>query len=428
MPETLIHCKSAGKKFCRDFKTSLWYGVKDSAADLFQRHGQRAESRASANRESQVAKPELRSGEFWANKDISFEVRRGECLALIGRNGAGKTTLLKMLSGLIRPDAGEIRLTGTVSGLIALGAGFNPVLSGRENIFVNGSILGLSRRQINDRLEKIVEFAELSDAIDSPVQNYSSGMQVRLGFSAAVNLIQPDVLLLDEVLAVGDIGFTIKCLNAMRELTNRCAVIFVTHSMQFVSLFCTHALLLSNGQQVMQSDAVSTVIDAYHGTFSLNRSESGTGKAIVTNLLLKTQDASQPPASHISIKHRQSLTLTFDIQTPVLVAIKLQMNSQNLIPILASDILGPDGQLLTVPPGSYSISIDLGPIDFTAGLYPLVIGVWEPTEKVTLIRLDSAASIRVQKSGVDWGFIGRDFHGTCHPIRNSASLTALEQS
>ena len=161
--------------------------------------------------------PPLRDGEFWAVNDVSFELRRGECLGLIGHNGAGKTTLLKMLNGLIKPDAGSITIRGRVGALIALGAGFNPILTGRENIYINGSVLGLSKKEIDGKIDEIIDFAEIGEFIDSPVQNYSSGMSVRLGFSIASSL-SPDVLILDEVLAVGDIGFVIKCLNRVRQL------------------------------------------------------------------------------------------------------------------------------------------------------------------------------------------------------------------
>ena len=168
----------------------------------------------------------LRTKEFWAVNNVSFELKRGECLGLIGRNGAGKTTLLKMLNGLIKPDAGRIEMRGRVGALIALGAGFNPILTGRENIYVNGSVLGLTKKEIGAKLDEIVDFAEIGDFIDTPVQNYSSGMAVRLGFAVASS-IRPDVLLIDEVLAVGDISFVLRCLNRVSELLPTTAVVFV---------------------------------------------------------------------------------------------------------------------------------------------------------------------------------------------------------
>jgi lipopolysaccharide transport system ATP-binding protein len=397
--EVLIRCENVGKKFCRDFKKSLWYGVTDSLRDLM----------------GAAVSPEqpLRQGEFWANQNINFEVRRGDCLALLGRNGAGKTTLLKMINGLIRPDSGEIRLKGVVSGLIALGAGFDPILTGRENIFVNGSILGLSRRQISDVFEQIVDFAELSDSIDAPVRTYSSGMQVRLGFSAAVHLIKPDVLLLDEVLAVGDVGFAVKCLNAVRELTNRCAVVFVTHTMQHVSAFCNHAMLMEHGTSTMFSKDVSSVIDRYHSLFSLSASECGTGEATIGNVTLSTDDPAVTSNPHIGITHGSSLSVQLKINTRRPAIVKIYVMSQNLIPLIASDLLGSDGKPLLLSAGCHSLSAELGKIEFNAGVYPLVIAAFDSETEVVMHRVEAKASLRVCSETADWGFISRKFPAVC---------------
>ncbi|WP_053977496.1 ABC transporter ATP-binding protein [Mangrovimonas xylaniphaga] len=244
--EVLVRVEGLSKKFCKDLKTSLWYGVKDLANGML---GRGYES-------------SLRPKEFWAVKDVSFELRRGECLGLIGHNGAGKSTLLKMLNGLIYPDGGQIDITGRVGALIELGAGFNPILTGRENIYNNGAILGFSRQEIADKLEAIIAFAELEEFIDMPVQHYSSGMKVRLGFAVAAQM-EPDVLIIDEVLAVGDVSFRAKCYERISELMQNCCVILVTHSMPQVSKICTSALLMHKGQLKAQGDN-GTVIEAYY--------------------------------------------------------------------------------------------------------------------------------------------------------------------
>lgn len=215
-----------------------------------------------------------REGEFWANKGISFELRRGECLGLVGRNGAGKTTLLKMLNGLIKPDEGMIRIRGRVGGIIALGAGFNPVLTGRENVYVNAALLGLSKREIDKRFPEIVEFSGIGRFIDSPVQSYSSGMQVRLGFAIATST-QPDVLLLDEVLAVGDHEFQSKCMVRISSLISRCAVIFVSHQEHLVQRLCDRVLWLSGGC-VAAEGAVSDILPGY--LESGDESDAGAGR------------------------------------------------------------------------------------------------------------------------------------------------------
>jgi lipopolysaccharide transport system ATP-binding protein len=256
--DVLINCDNVGKKFCRDFKKSLWYGVKDSIADLFGRRGISSHVENSGH-ESQ----DLRYGEFWANKDVNFELKRGECIGLIGRNGAGKTTLLKMLSGLIKPDQGSIKIYGQLNALIALGAGFNPILTGRENILSNATILGLTRQTALDRLDEIVAFADLQDFIDTPLRNYSSGMQVRLGFAIATSL-DPDVLILDEVLAVGDAAFRNKCYRRISKLRRQAAVIFVSHNMEQVSRICDKTLVMASGRPV-HFGAINEGVRIYEG-------------------------------------------------------------------------------------------------------------------------------------------------------------------
>lgn len=230
--DVLIKVDNVSKKFCRSLKKSLWYGMQDLGREITgRRHG---------------GDGELRPEEFWAVKDVSFELKRGECLGLIGHNGAGKTTLLRMLNGLIKPDHGRIEMRGRVGALIALGAGFNPILTGRENIYVNASVLGVSKRELDEKIEEIIDFAEIGEFIDAPVQSYSSGMQVRLGFSVASSL-EPDILILDEVLAVGDAGFRTKCYNRIRKISEKSAVIFVTHSMPYVARMCNLSLFLEKG-------------------------------------------------------------------------------------------------------------------------------------------------------------------------------------
>src|SRR5690606_9860492 len=253
--EVLVQVQHLSKKFCKDLKTSLWYGVKDLASGL------------SGNRNDR----QLRPKEFWAVKDISFELRRGECLGLIGHNGAGKSTLLKILNGLINPDAGKVTIKGRVGALIELGAGFNPILSGRENIYNNGAILGFTRKEINEKIEEIIDFAEIREFIDMPVQNYSSGMKVRLGFAVAAQM-EPDVLIIDEVLAVGDLGFVLKCFKQIDTILPNTAIVFVSHSMHMVSKICNKIILLDRGKAQFQGDDVGKAIDLYYTRFAHNES------------------------------------------------------------------------------------------------------------------------------------------------------------
>jgi lipopolysaccharide transport system ATP-binding protein len=188
--------------------------------------------------------------EFWALQDLSFEVKPGECLGIIGRNGAGKSTALKILSRIMKPTKGRMVVNGRLSALIEVTAGFHHDLTGRENIFLNGTILGMSKREIESKLDQIIEFSGIEEFIDTPVKRYSSGMFARLGFSVAAH-VDPDVLIVDEVLSVGDSLFQQKCVERMREvLRSGAAVLFVSHNMKTVAEFCDKCLLLEKGRTV----------------------------------------------------------------------------------------------------------------------------------------------------------------------------------
>lgn len=199
---------------------------------------------------------------FWALQDVNFVLKQGESLALVGPNGAGKTTLLKLLANITKPTSGSIYTNGKLSALIELGAGFHPDLTGRENVFLNGTILGLNRKEIARRFDEIVAFSEIERFIDTPVKRYSSGMVVRLGFAIA-SCIEPEILLIDEVLAVGDAAFQQKCLRRIRSLINNgTSIIFVSHNFYLVQAVCSTALYLQKGQ-VKCYGATKDVIDLY---------------------------------------------------------------------------------------------------------------------------------------------------------------------
>jgi ABC-type polysaccharide/polyol phosphate transport system ATPase subunit len=199
---------------------------------------------------------------FTAVSDVSFTVPAGTTLGVIGRNGSGKSTMLKLVAGITKPTSGEVQVNGRISALIELGAGFHPEISGRENVFINGIMLGLSKREVAKRFDEIVEFAELKDFIDAPVKTYSSGMYMRLGFAVAIH-VDPDVLLVDEVLAVGDEGFTHKCLDKFAEFKRRGkTILLVTHALSMVERFCDDALWLDGGTKKGLGDP-KRIIDAY---------------------------------------------------------------------------------------------------------------------------------------------------------------------
>ncbi len=201
--------------------------------------------------------------QFWALRDVSFEVKRGEVLGIIGRNGAGKSTLLKILSRITEPDRGRVTLRGRVASLLEVGTGFHPELTGRENIFLNGAILGMARAEIKAKFDEIVTFAEVERFLDTPVKRYSSGMYVRLAFSVAAHL-EPEILIVDEVLAVGDAEFQKKCLGKMQDVVTKQGrtILFVSHNMPAVQKLCETGIVLSQGHLV-QSGPISQVIKYY---------------------------------------------------------------------------------------------------------------------------------------------------------------------
>jgi lipopolysaccharide transport system ATP-binding protein len=253
-PDIVVSIDRVSKKFCRNLKRSLFYGIQDIAAELTGRQ-----------RQSQI----LREQEFWALKDVSLQLKRGEALGLVGCNGAGKSTLLRIVSGLIHPDTGSVKIKGRVAPLIALGAGFNPILTGKENIYANMSILGLSTQQIRQKFDDVVDFAEIWEAIDAPVQTYSSGMAARLGFACAI-YVEPEILLIDEVLAVGDIKFRMKCYKRLAEQRKKgTAFILVSHNSHNILNICESAVYLNQGKLMAVGES-GTVINQYEQDLGLN--------------------------------------------------------------------------------------------------------------------------------------------------------------
>ena len=232
--DVCVEVTGLGKKFARSLKRSFVYGARDIGRMLLGRAGEDA----------------LRPTEFWAVKDVSFRLRRGRSVGIVGQNGSGKTTLLRMICGILRPDLGRIAVQGRIAPMLALGAGFKPVLSGRQNVFLNLALLGVAERDIRARFDAIVDFAELHDAIDAPLGTYSSGMQARLGFACAVHT-EPSILVVDEVLSVGDAKFRVKCRNRINELRRGgCSLLLVSHSPILVETLADECLYLQGGRTV----------------------------------------------------------------------------------------------------------------------------------------------------------------------------------
>jgi lipopolysaccharide transport system ATP-binding protein len=316
---------------------------------------------------------ELRNGEFWAVRDVSFEVKRGECLGLIGHNGAGKTTLLKMLNGLIKPDSGRIEMFGRVGALIALGTGFNPVLSGRENIYVNASILGLQKKEIDRKIDDIVDFSEIGEFIDAPVQSYSSGMHVRLGFAVATAL-KPDVLILDEILSVGDARFRMKCYDRLHSIMKECAVILVSHEMSNILNVANSVGYMKSGQFTYYSNKSEGIV-RYEKDMGTKANQSGPpgGHKVLTKPLVSLDFVPETP----EIKYGDSLRvkLICDSIEAQDVSMSIRLANKDGVEVLAWDSHR-YGKSLTIPKNESIIEVEIPEIRLRAGQYSCSLYIW----------------------------------------------------
>jgi ABC-type polysaccharide/polyol phosphate transport system ATPase subunit len=276
---------------------------------------------------------------FPALRGVSFQVPKGCTYGVIGRNGSGKSTLLKCVAGISRPSSGSITVDGRVSALIELGAGFHPEISGRENVFINGIMLGLSKKEVERRFDEIVEFAELQDFIDAPVKTYSSGMYMRLGFAVAIH-VDPEVLLVDEVLAVGDQGFTLKCLDKFAEFRRKNkTILLVTHSLDLVEKFCDQALWLDKGQTRAEGESkrvvASYIIDVEKSEEQeLAKAESARLAATASKTAAVAAPQEDVPTDPVS---------TGDAPTDMFKATEGRWGTRE-IEITKVSLLGPDGQ------------------------------------------------------------------------------------
>ena len=316
--------------------------------------------------------------EFWALRHVSFEVKRGEILGIIGRNGAGKSTLLKILSRITEPSGGRVVLRGRVASLLEVGTGFHPELTGRENIFLNGAILGMSHAEIKRKFDEIVAFAEVDRFLDTPVKRYSSGMYVRLAFAVAAHL-EPEILVIDEVLAVGDAEFQKKCFGKMGEVSRQEArtVLFVSHNQYLIQSLCQRCILLTQGQLANAGTPSEVLADylyqsARDNTFALAaaaRHFTPSGELRITSFNVKTPTP---------LPNRQpfSATLEVEVHTPIRgVAFGIGFNATNGQRLLSCDSdFSPGGEFTFAHPGKYAIEIVIPSLPLTPSPYTLDIG------------------------------------------------------
>ena len=396
--DPVIEVENVSKKFCRRLRYSLWYGLTDLAAEFMRRSGK--------------DDLQLRHAEFLAVNDVSFALRPGECIGLIGHNGAGKSTLLKMLNGLIRPDRGRITMRGRVGALIELGAGFSPVLTGRENIYINGAVLGFSKREIDATFDEIVDFAELGDAIDAPVQTYSSGMYVRLGFAVAAQL-NPDIMLIDEILAVGDVAFRMKCFQHLLDMKrNGKTIVVVSHNMIDINRVCDRLLVMDKAKKVFDDD-VATGVATYESLLLKQGRELSQRAPDAAAWIKKVRllDAAGSPRQAYRTGEDLVAEVTLDAERKVVNARLIVHVMTPALGILGSFASPHKGFAFDIEPPGALLRFRMPKLPLLIGGYSLTVSLYGSGIKDFLHGMTDAATFKIIGPAVDtFGY------GVCHTV------------
>ena len=334
-------------------------------------------------------------GIFWALRDVSFNVQRGECVGVIGHNGAGKSTLLKILSRVTTPTEGTFAVTGRVSTLIDVGAGFHPDFTGRENVFLNAAIIGMGRRDIESRFDAIVDFADLWDFIDVPVKRYSSGMYVRLGFSVAIHT-DPAALLVDEVLSVGDLGFEQKCLERISRLREgQTSILLVSHNMHLVNTICDRVLVLDHGQVIFEGEP-STAVELYRERTSTDASNRTTSSGRVAITSVRTHRAGDP-CPQIDSGQPLSVRVTFNahevITDPIL---NVALYSESRVQCTGCRTSADGIAVSHIEAGTGFFDVHFDSLNLQPGLYSASALIFESNGLNQLARSDHGATFIVR--------------------------------
>jgi lipopolysaccharide transport system ATP-binding protein len=396
MSEAVIKVEHLGKKFIIGHQSSARYtSLRDVVAN---------NAKGVIRRAKQLVKQEKRdvdtTEEFWALKDLNFEIQAGDRVGIIGRNGAGKSTLLKILSRITDPTEGRITIRGRVASLLEVGTGFHPELSGRENIFLNGAILGMSRAEIREKFDEIVAFAEIERFLDTPVKRYSSGMYVRLAFAVAAHL-EPEILIVDEVLAVGDAQFQKKCLGKMEDVSRNDGrtILFVSHNMGVVSQLCNKAFLLKQGR-VAATGKVTEIIDQYI-------SASDTGSVVYEaaslskpNQFIKlfTAALDGTPRTDFAFDENIVIHFTFKCEYNVQnqqIGIGLDDKHNNRIFTVVKPV-----NIFSTNEGIYSGSVTLPASLIAPKFYSFVFAIWTQAGEVFDL-VENACRVRIHDNGTE---------------------------
>jgi lipopolysaccharide transport system ATP-binding protein len=395
MSEAIITVENLGKRYSlRHNRPERYTALRDviAAKALAPVRSLRAKVRNSRSTNARSTLPTFSRShssveDFWALKNVSFEVKRGEVVGIIGRNGAGKSTLLKILSRITAPTEGRVKLKGRVASLLEVGTGFHPELTGRENIYLNGAILGMSRAEIRKRFDEIVAFAETEKFLDTPVKRYSSGMYVRLAFAVAAHL-EPEILLVDEVLAVGDVAFQRKCLGRMQEVSRHDGrtILFVSHNLHAVRRLCSKALFFSQGK-AEYFGSVPHAIDLYCAMSAPtveplpNPTSDLLNQAFLTGFSLETKKGPAPSVLPIGAYWQARVQFTVGRKMDEFV-IGLGVVANDGTPVQTAW-----SERMIVQPGSYEAVFGQDHVILAAGSYDLLVGISQRGQSIQQIRV-----------------------------------------
>lgn len=382
MSKPVIRVENLSKKYVighqQDSYKTFRGAITDAAKSLTNVINPRKKTAAQLDRE-----------QFWALNDVSFEIQQGDRVGIIGRNGAGKSTLLKILSRITEPTTGRIRICGRVASLLEVGTGFHPELTGRENIFLNGAILGMSKSEITRKFDEIVDFAEIEKFLDTPVKRYSSGMYVRLAFAVAAHL-EPEILIVDEVLAVGDAQFQKKCLGKMEEVGREGrTVLFVSHNMGTITQLCTTGIYLASGK-VIQSGNINSVIGKYLAQGSTNNGkmmlvsniESIRKKKKLFFKQIRLINEEYIESSELDVRHPFYINFNYEVTQPINnVDLSVRIHTSDGIAVLTSS----QSDTVQIKPrniGTYEVSVKMPAMFLMPGSYMLSIAAHEPMVEI----------------------------------------------
>jgi len=337
--------------------------------------------------------------DFEALRDVSFSVEEGEMVGILGRNGSGKSTLLKTICGVLQPSSGEVRLRGTLAGLLELGAGFQPDLSGRDNVYLSASLLGLSRRTVDHLFDEIVAFAELENFIDTPVKFYSSGMYVRLGFAVAVN-VNPDILVIDEVLAVGDERFQAKCMDRIHQLkADGRTILLVSHNADQIRALCNRAIVLDHGVLVADGSAGDSV--RIFRERLLGEAPTVTGGDAATVVAISTVTT---PTGRFDARSGQAWALDVVVQSETSLTghFVMEIRSESGALVVRTD---PTGSAISLIPGEQRLSVRIPAVHLLSGRYEVAVGITNERGIEVLAWRDQAAVLEVVYDGRATGLV-----------------------